>query len=168
MTHYLYLLRHAQSAEKQIGLTDKDRELTSKGLQDALIIGNYIKNQNLPVDIIITSPAERALATSKYVAEGMKFDAEKIIIDDELYEASTRTFNEFIINLENDFHHVLCVGHNPVISYLAEHLTKEEIGDMAPAGLAIIKFDINLWKEVALVKGELIKYVHPNDLSSVD
>lgn len=168
MIHYLYLLRHAQSADKQMGQHDKDRELTSKGLKDALIIGDYIKKQNLPVDIIITSPAERALATSRYVAEAMRFDADKIISNDELYDASTRTFNEFLIKLENDYQNIVCVGHNPAISYLAEHLTKDEIGDIVPAGFVIIKFDINQWKDIANTKGELIRYVHPDDLNAVN
>jgi phosphohistidine phosphatase len=60
---------------------------------------------------------------------------------------------------------VLCVAHNPAISYLAESLTKAEIGDMPPCGLAIIKFNINSWKEVSQGSGELENYIYPGMLS---
>jgi phosphohistidine phosphatase len=55
----------------------------------------------------------------------------------------------------------MCVGHNPTISYLAEALTKAEIGTMVTGGLVIIKFSVNSWNEVTAGNGELINYVQP-------
>jgi len=164
MPRTLYLLRHAQSAEKQIGQTDKERELTPVGVKDIILIGNYIQKNNLPVDIIISSTAERAKTTSRYLADTLRFDLDKIIEDEELYEASTRTFLELIGKLGDEYQNVLCVGHNPVISYLAEYLTKAEIGDMYTAGLVIIKFKLNSWADVTQGNGELENYIYPEML----
>lgn len=164
MTRTLYLLRHAQSADKQIGRTDKERELTNVGIKDIMLIGGYMQKHNLPIDIIFSSPATRAKTTSQYLLDALKFDLSIINEKEELYEASTRTFLEIIGQLDDSQNHVMCVGHNPGISYLAEYLTKSEIGDMYPAGLVIIKFKINSWAEAKQGKGELENYIYPEML----
>lgn len=164
MPRYLYLLRHAESSEKQFGQQDKDRELTQRGVREALLIGSHLYKENVSFDAVYTSSAERARTTAGIVADAMKLDGEKIRVEDSLYDASTRTFFEFLTQLDNDLQHVLCVAHNPVISYLAESLTKEEIGDMEPGGLVSIKFPADQWKLIEPGAGELEGYVRPEML----
>lgn len=161
MSRYLYLLRHAQSADKQPGEHDIDRELTPTGVKQALVIGTYLHRQQLPFDTIICSVAERARATAGLIADALKTDLDKINPQEELYEASTRTFFQFVSQIEDHLQHVICVGHNPVISYLTEYLTGAEVGDMVPAGLAIIRFNIPSWKEISQGNGELENYITP-------
>jgi phosphohistidine phosphatase len=86
---------------------------------------------------------------------------EKIQLNEELYEASVRTFLREITQLEDTLNHVLCVGHNPSISYLAEYLTKAEIGDLPPGGLVIIQFEILLWQKIGEASGKFIKLIIP-------
>lgn len=159
MPRYLYLLRHAQSAEKQHGQADIDRPLTRLGMKQSLLIANYFTRQKTFPDMIMSSIADRAKATATLIAEKLGYESDRILHYDELYEASTRTFFEFVSRLEYNLHHVLCVGHNPAISYLAEYLTKAEIGEMVPAGMAIIQLNVDSWKEVSEGNGELIQYV---------
>lgn len=165
MPRYLYLLRHAESSEKLPGQPDKERELTSRGIREAILVGTYLYKENISFDTVLCSIAERAKSTANLMADAMKFKTEKIVIEEALYEASTRTFFQFISQLNDDFQKVLCVAHNPAISYLAESLTKAEIGDMPPCGLAVIKFNIGSWKEVSQGNGELQNYVNPQILS---
>jgi len=164
MHRTLYLLRHAQSADKQVSQQDRDRELTPEGMKQALRIGGFFLRQKLPLDCIMTSYAVRANTTAGYVADVIKYDPEKILVEEELYEASVRTFFQFVTNLDDSYRHILCVGHNPTISYLAEFLTRAEIGDMVPAGLCMIQFNLDTWKEVSQGNGTLIQYVHPDAL----
>ena len=164
MPRYLYLLRHGESSEKQPGQPDKDRELTSRGVRETILVGSYLYKENTSFDIVLCSVAERARATAGLMADAMKFENEKIVEREDLYEASTRTFFQFISQLNDDHQSVLCIAHNPAISYLAESLTKAEIGDMPPCGLAIIKFNVSSWKEVNQGNGELQNYVHPGTL----
>jgi len=165
MSRYLYLLRHAESFEKQDGQTDKERELTPRGMRQALLIGTYLCKENTTFDAVLCSIADRAKATATFIADAMKFESEQIIEQEALYDASTRTFFQYISQLNDQHHIVLCVGHNPSISYLAESFTKAEIGDMPPCGLAIIKFNVHSWKEVSQGNGELQNYVYPGMLS---
>ena len=165
MPRYLYLVRHAQSAEKQVNQNDFGRELTSTGVKQALLVGNYLLQQQIMPDVIMTSTAERARMTASMIADALKTDIEKINLQEDLYEASTRTFFQFITQLEDHLHHVLCVAHNPVVTYLAEYLTGAEVGDMVPAGMAMIKFNIQSWKEVSQGNGELENYITPEMLT---
>lgn len=166
MPRFLYLVRHAQSADKQLNERDRTRELTPTGVRQALTLGTYLQKQSTIVDIIMCSTAERTKATANLVADVLKLNPEKILLQEELYEASTRTFFNFVTQLADDYDRVMCVAHNPTITYLAEYFTRAEIGDMAMAGLAIIQFDVPSWKEVSQANGELVAYVHPEIMNN--
>lgn len=165
MLRYLYLLRHAESKEKQIGQDDVDRRLTPRGMREALLMGTYLFKEKTKIDIIISSTAERAKATAGFVVDALKWDDQKVVFSEELYEASTRTFFNFISELDDTHKHIMCISHNPVISYVAEYFTKEEIGDMAPGALVTIKFNITSWKEVSEGNGELENHIYPEMLN---
>ena len=161
MPKHLFLLRHAETAEKQSGQTDKERELTPKGIKEAMLIGIYLQKSNIIFDVIISSTATRTRSTTQIVSDAMRANADKIIYEEALYEASLRTFLELINKLGDDLNTVMFVGHNPTISYLAEFLAPTPIGDMATGGLVIIKFDVSSWGKLVKGSGELVRYVAP-------
>lgn len=164
MERFLYLMRHAQSADKQHGQTDKDRELTVQGIRDSIKIGSWLHTQKIIPDLIVTSTAMRAKATSGLMLDTLKLMPEKIQLNEELYDASVRPFLREITQLEDTLNHVVCVGHNPAISYLAEYLTKAEIGDLPPAGLVVIQFEILLWQKIGEGTGKFIKLITPETI----
>lgn len=152
MNRLLYLMRHAQSADKQLGQSDKERELTPLGIREAAHIRVLLKDFKILPDQIHSSTAIRAKQTAELIAE----NSEQIIYEEELYQASVRTFLEQIHGFDNANQKILCVGHNPTISYLAEYLTKDEIGELPTAGLVIIQFTVS-WNMVGEGNGELIR-----------
>jgi phosphohistidine phosphatase len=158
MTKTLFLLRHAEAAAKESWQDDKARDLTSTGIKQSLHMGAWFREQNFSFDLIISSPAVRAEQTATLAAEGMKIDNPKIIFDDTLYEASVRHLLQCINNIEDANKSVLVVAHNPGISYLAEYLTKADIGDMAAGSVAIIQLDVASWNEVTERSGALVRY----------
>jgi len=164
MPRHLYLLRHAETVEKHSGQHDRERELTQLGVRESLLIGTYLYNEKVTFDAIHSSNAVRCVATAGIVADAMKVETSSIRIEEALYDASTRTMFEFITQLDDDDLTILCVGHNPVISFLAESLTKAEIDTMPPGGLVIIKFNVDHWKGVAPAGGELQNVVYPKML----
>jgi phosphohistidine phosphatase len=129
-------------------------------MRDAASMAHYLKEQNFFVDTIICSSAERAYSTANTLF-GIIRPENKILVIEEIYNASVRNLMEIITSLEEVSKNAIIVGHNPYISYLAEYLTKADIGDMHPAGIAIIKFNIHRWNEVAEGNGSLEAYVHP-------
>ena len=162
----LYLLRHAQSADKQQGQSDIERELTPRGIQEAAIIGSFLKKDGYQPEIIVSSTANRAKSSSSIIADALQIDHDQILHEGELYEASPRTILSIINNFDDDHKSILIVGHNPSISYLAEYLTKAEIGDMQTGGIAILEFNLTTWSQVEEGKGDLLHYTFPAEVSN--
>lgn len=154
-------MRHAQSADKQHSQHDKDRELTTTGMREAATIGHFLKKNNYDVDLIISSAARRAESTATVIHGILNLQSE-ITINEELYEASVRNLMEAVTRLDDDFKNILIIGHNPYISYFAEHLTKAEIGNMETAGLVSIRFEISKWEEATEDIGSFENYIHPS------
>jgi phosphohistidine phosphatase len=163
MPKQLYLFRHAEAVDKRVHEHDKERELTVHGVTQSVQMGVYLSRGLFTLDAIFSSSAMRARQTATLAADAMKFETQKIVFDDELYDASTRTLLAFITAIDDGFDHVMCVGHNPPISYLAEYFTRENIGDMTTAGIAIIQFNISSWAEVSQGNGTLLQYLHPDN-----
>lgn len=164
MTRQLHLLRHAESEEKQPGQPDLERSLTTSGMRHAAQLGVYLHKRDEHIDTIYTSTAQRAQKTAELICDALRYPPSKVQPHEELYDASTRTFLSFVSAIDDDFNNVICVGHNPVITYLAEYLTKAEIGDVSACGLVMILFELESWKLVTEGSGELIRYLHPGML----
>lgn len=159
MTKILYLMRHAEASAKEARQEDKLRELTPTGVKESLHVGAWLRDQNTHWDLLVSSSALRAEQTAHLVAEGMKLEQPRILLEDSLYEGSVRQFLDYVNNIEDGYKEVLIVGHNPTISYLAEYLTKADIGDMPAAAVTVIKFDFTTWKQVSENTGVLERYV---------
>src|SRR4051812_11363582 len=98
MVRQLYLFRHAEAVNKIMNHPDKERELTSRGVQQSVQMGSYLSNQKINPDAILSSASKRTVETITLATDVMKFNKEKIFFIDDLYEASTRTFLEIITN----------------------------------------------------------------------
>lgn len=164
MPKHLYLLRHAEAGAKESRQEDKSRTLTQAGTKDSVHIGNWFREQNIDFDLMVCSSAIRAAETAGLVAEGMKREKPGILSEDSLYEASVRQLLDYVNNIEDGYGQVLVVGHNPSISYLAEYLTKADVGDMAPGSVVVIRFESGSWKLVSENTGQLLHYVTPSSL----
>ena len=160
----LYLMRHAEAGAKESRQDDRARELNAAGIKESRHMGAWFEEERTHFDLIVSSSALRAEQTAHLVAEGMNLEHPRILLDDSLYESSVRQLLGYINSIEDAYDNVLIVGHNPSISYIAEYLTKAEIGDMVPAGVTIIKFDLGSWKMVSENTGTLEKYVMPHDI----
>lgn len=165
MVKTLFLARHAQASERQSGETDAERQLNSKGLQNSTRMGMNFSNKDVQFDIIISSPAMRALTTATLIAEQLKYDTSKIHVNPEIYEASVRTLLQVVNQLKDEWNTVLLVGHNPTISYLAEYLTKWEIGDLTTCGVVQIELHVEKWDMMSEGTGTFISYEYPDLLN---
>lgn len=152
-------MRHAEARSKEARQDDKSRELTPAGVQTSRHAAAWLLEEKIEFDLLVTSSARRAQQTMELLGEGLGLDNPRVLVEDVLYEASVRHFLEYVNNLEDNFNKVLIVGHNPSISYLAEYLTKADIGDMTPGSIAVIRFDLASWKLVSENLGVLERYM---------
>ena len=157
----LLILRHAKSSWDNPDSSDFDRPLNQRGLQTAPFVGNSMREKNLRVDLILSSPARRARETTMLVSEAAGFEAE-IRYDERIYEASPITLLHLLAETENEFDGVLLVGHNPGLEGLIKILTGGVVS-MPTAALAEIALDIDYWNKIAADIGKLNSVVRPKD-----
>lgn len=164
MYKQLVLMRHAKSDWSVSGQRDFDRELNHRGHREAPLMGARLKlEKGFIPDKVVSSPAARAKLTAAYVCEQLPFVEENILLEEDVYEASVRTLLRVVNQLEESCQKVLVFGHNPGLSYLAEYLTKQDIGDMPTSAIISITFELESWGLVSEGTGKLDWYIYPKD-----
>ena len=59
----IFFLRHAKSSWDDFSLKDFDRPLSTRGIQDADLMGNYFKSKKITLEKILSSPSKRTKET---------------------------------------------------------------------------------------------------------
>lgn len=84
----LYFVRHGESefnrANRWAGSTDTP--LTETGHAQAKKAGRHFKQKNIPIDVIVSSPLDRAHQTAKHIASSIGYPHEEIILHEPLIE----------------------------------------------------------------------------------
>jgi len=150
----LLLIRHAKSSWDDPDVADIDRPLNNRGKRDAPVMGERLKNtHNAKPDLILSSPAKRALRTAKIIAKEIEYPAEKVVIKNSLYGAGVDAMLNVIQYLDDSIHEVMVFGHNPDLTSLANYLSDHQTDNIPTCGVFCVDFDIKLWKDVKSGKG---------------
>lgn len=163
MAKTMFIVRHGKARTKESGEKDQDRLLDAEGMRQSSRMGAYLYNKNTDISAIICSHASRAQQTAEQISDQISFDLSKIIIDEDLYEASVRIIMEKVKDFSNEWSEVLIVGHNPVLSYFVEYLTGHHFNGMEPASVVKIACNIDDWKEVDQANSSFEYYASPED-----
>ncbi|MAY83707.1 MAG: phosphohistidine phosphatase [Flavobacteriales bacterium] len=159
----LYIIRHAKSSWEDGSLKDQDRPLNNRGQKDAPMMAEYFHNEVDHVDMLVSSPALRALTTCKIFADQLKYPTNAITIADEIYGASISEMMRLINGWNNDWETVCIFGHNPTFTYLAEQLCDINIGNLPTCGIVGVEFGTDSWDAVSLGSGTQILYDYPKN-----
>lgn len=155
----LFLIRHAKSSWKE-QVSDFDRKLNIRGKKNAPEMGKRLKKQNLIPDLIISSPAKRALCTAKRIAKELGYDPASIRLEPKLYEASYEGFLSVIHGIEGEFNKVFVVGHNPSITEVVNELGDKPVDNIPTCGITGITFQAGQWNEI-VYRGSTFLYDYP-------
>jgi len=144
----LYLIRHAKSSWGNPGLRDFDRPLNERGLHDAPKMAQLLVSQGLPPDLLVSSPAKRALTTALFFAEAFKIDPGDLQREPNIYEASTHEIQRIISALPDSALTVALFGHNPTFTDVANQFTTETafIENVPTCGIVKINSTADSWK----------------------
>ena len=146
----LFLVRHAKSSRDDPSLPDRDRPLDDRGKQDAPRMGNRLVKRDVKPDLLISSPALRALTTAQLIAEEVGYKRKDIVVDNRLYASSPDDLLAVIRALDKKLDRVMLVGHNPEFTDLAHRLSSEII-EMPTSAVAEFNFDTKAWSDVGEV-----------------
>ena len=149
----LFLLRHAKAVSSSAGLRDFDRSLSNQGREQAERVGKYLKQQNIRLDLVLSSNAPRARETTELVLTAAESMSE-VSYDQRIYEASAQQLLAVVSEITAEKNEVLLVGHNPGLEELLKRLTGrfESMGTCALAKIAIAGSE---WIEAAAENREL-------------
>ena len=154
----IFLVRHAQ-AETNNNSTDFERNLTDFGKQTADLVAKKISEKNIKPDQIITSPAKRAMQTSKIFANELNYPHAKIITNNILYSGfTTIDLLEMISKIDNDYNCVMIISHNPDISTITKKLILNSNITFKPSTTIGIEFNVNDWKDIEIRQGKLFLF----------
>ena len=147
----LYLVRHAKSSRDDPALSDRDRPLNDRGKADAPATGKRLARRDVKPDLLMSSPALRALTTAQLLADEMGCARKDIVVDDRLYASSADTLLAITRALEPTLDSVMLVGHNPEFSEFVQRLSGEPI-DMPTCAVAEFRFDTTRWTDIGAVE----------------
>lgn len=144
----LYLIRHAKSSWGNPGLRDHDRPLNERGLHDAPKMAQLLVEQGVKPDLLVSSPAKRALTTALFFAEAFKMDSGAVVREPNIYEAYPQEILRIIRALPDSYKTALLFGHNPTFTEVANHFVDNDYIDNVPTcGIVKITSTAATWQE---------------------
>ena len=158
----LYLIRHAKSSWKDITLNDFDRPLNKRGKLNADLMGNLLATQGIRPDLILSSPANRAMSTAKKLAESIGYSSDGVQYKQSIYEAGLNELLGVIHQVDDSVNRLFLIGHNPSLNSLLDYLVPQNsIDNIVTAGIAEIQLRVNSWGDTAQASGELMQFEYP-------
>ena len=143
----IFIVRHAKSDWRDQSLVDFDRPLSKRGKMDAPIMGELLNEKIVHPDLIISSPAKRAKKTATIVAAKIGYSEKIILLNEELYEASSNTLLKLLKNIDEKYGTVMLFGHNPGLTLLNNYLSDNYIENIPTCGIVALEFD-GKWNEL--------------------
>lgn len=141
----LYLIRHAKSDWSIDHLSDIDRPLNERGYSDAHKMSLILKEKKIVPDLIISSPAVRAISTALIFCRALNYDPKSILINKQLYDTSVKEYIAAISKIDNNHKTVFLFGHNPTITNTANLLTNALAEEMPTCSIVGMHSDVKEW-----------------------
>lgn len=160
---FLTLIRHAKSSRDNPPQADQFRLLSPRGQRDAPAMGKYLDTTfRFAPDIIVSSPATRAITTARLMAGALGYSEWQIRQDERIYEAPVRSLLEVMRAQEDAHTHVCLVGHNPGMENLTNWLCATRVvEDVVTCAVIMLELDIASWGKADTGTAKLREYIYP-------
>ena len=153
-TQQLWLLRHGEAVPHE-SKPDFDRELTARGVRQAVAAGEALARLGLEVAACYTSPLVRARDTASLACNELNVTPEE---RDAIGKGFDRDTARELLAEHGDGARVLVVGHNPSFEQVVLDLTGARI-DFKKGGVAAVRMTGE--------RGELLALLRPRELESL-
>ncbi|TDG37004.1 histidine phosphatase family protein [Pedobacter changchengzhani] len=161
MAKQLLLVRHSKSDWGNAGLADFDRPLNNRGKENAPEMAERLINKGFKFNLMVSSPANRALQSAKYFAE--IYGVTQITTIKGIYEANTSTLLQIVNEFNSEADTVVLFGHNPGLTDFANELCNANIYNIPTSGMVLISFAFDSWEMVSRGIGELVFFDYPKN-----
>ena len=157
----LVVVRHGKSSWKY-DLPDDKRPLKSRGITDANLVSKNFQTKGIVPNVVLSSPAVRALSTCEIFCKNLNLPFENTQIIDNLYDFQGDSVIEILKDLDEVYDTVMIFGHNHAFTSICNTFGSKFIDNLPTSGLVVINFDINSWGD--LKKGQTELTIFPRDL----
>ena len=154
----LHLIRHAKTEVSTESDSDKDRQLTQKGIEQAVRLGKHIEQEGVSLGLILCSTAQRTKETMFHLLANTNNDIPPKLLDS-LYLASAKDILIEIDQIKKRATTLTVIGHNEGISELASVLADKYI-QLHPCEMVTLTFDFEEW--YMLIPGSGFVHFHAN------
>jgi phosphohistidine phosphatase len=163
----IILIRHAKSDWDNPSLSDYDRPLAARGLEDAPKMAALLKNRAIRVDRILSSTAKRAKQTTEITAEVLGIPENHIQWDRSLYHASADHLLAVIQAQPTQLQTLILVGHNPGLTELIIDLGVN-LDNLPTGGQFAFTVLSDEWKELSAANCSFDWWDSPKKPSTAD
>ena len=157
----LILIRHAKSSWKDSSPDDRERPLNKRGERDAPEMGARLARRKHKPNLIVSSPAVRALETARIIARKLGYPRKDIAVEDRLYGAGVAELLDVIRNTDESVTTLMLFGHNPGLTELANHLGPRPIPNLPTCGVLHLRFETETWSVVGYARGDELLFDFP-------
>lgn len=164
------MLRHAKSSWDDPDLPDRLRPLAPRGVRAAGAMARHLRAAAVAPDLVLCSPARRAVQTWEGVAPGVPPDT-AVEVDEAIYHADADELFARLRDVRSRIRSVLLVGHNPGLQDLAVDLVgsgdvglRERLLTKFPTG-ALATIDVpGDWHDLTWGAASVLALVVPREL----
>jgi len=161
-TKRLLICRHAKSSWRDVDLNDFDRPLNKRGERDAPEMGRRLARRGIRPDLIMASPAARALATALHYADQLGVPPERVQRNPPQYAATVKSLLNLLRTVDPKVNTLLLVGHNPESTDLANVLIgRSAIDNIPTSGIVALEWPLASWEDLAPGTGTLLFFDYP-------
>lgn len=157
----LTLIRHGKSGYK-LGLSDKQRTLTDRGINDSNNVAEKYLNLIQKDFYLMSSTATRASMTAKIFAKIILKSENDINFNDDLYTFNSLELEKIIRKTNDNVTNLLIFGHNDAITDFVNNFGDIFVDNVPTSGLVSINFESDSWANIQ--KGKTIKTLFPSEL----
>ena len=156
----IFIIRHSKAVEYAPDHTDFNRCLADYGVEKATLIATHLAQSLDHVDLILSSPACRALETARIFADQLNYPEENIQTHEPLYHfGGIDRAAEIIANVPDHIETLMLFGHNPTFNALAWHLCDGFREGMPTSAVVGINFKAKSWSAALKKRGDLLTYL---------
>jgi phosphohistidine phosphatase len=148
----VYIVRHGKAAPVNANIADADRMLTDTGVARTCKIAEFMAESKPVIDHIISSPAERAYDTALILADKLGIPVAKVTTEEALFTGDDSDYLDLIGSLDNSVNSVMIVGHNPVITLVANHFAEPKLESLPTTGVVSVHLETENWADLKKAK----------------
>ena len=144
----LIIVRHGKSSWSHENVADIDRHLKERGIHDAYTMAERLKKNSLFPELVMSSPAARALHTALIFARTLKHPFSQLQLQDDFYHGDEQDVLDIIRQAPDDKNSLMIFGHNPTFTDLANLFLPDALEKLPTTGMAFIEFETGSWQKI--------------------